>query len=565
MMRKRIQEAQKKLTFIPPKLNRAVLAFGRLIAPLYLRLALGLRMRKVEGIERLIDAYREFQEGKSKLILVFRHSHVHDAQVMFHLVNSILPKAARRSGKKLRRRPHIHFLYGRGVPLWAGRYLAWIFSRIGAIPVSHRQLDRVSIDMIRDFILSSEYPVALAPEGQVTYHNRYVYEIEPGFAQIALWAAQDLVRARESRKTRENRTPDSAATETTQGAGPAADRVVILPISQYYGYGDDSLRIFDEIIARIEGESEHSLLGELGEREQNPKESAPEKGNMRVGEIPSTEVLPEGAAQAGPESGAGPESEPGLDPAAEPGLEARRRRLKAAGRYVLDLLEEFYRRFYRIDLGKTSEADGGEEEHEASGTGFTRSRVERITDAVLRMQEERLGITAPYHGFTPRIFTVRQAGWRHVFRLDPQHREKRSELEKSTDDYVAAEADLFSRHLEVVDALSYLRPEYGTEYGDANMLVETTLNLYDVTLRLRGGDISDRPDIRPTYVSVTVGEPVPLSAAGGPAAASTSSAASSPSSAGSEPAGAAQSMRSRRNELTRRVLEQFTEHARRKP
>jgi hypothetical protein len=152
-----------------------------------------------------------------------------------------------------------------------------------------------------------------------------------------------------------------------------------------------------------------------------------------------------------------------------------------------------------------------------------------------------------------------------VFRLHTRHRKKRSELEKSTDDYVAAEADLFSRHLEVVDALSYLRPEYGTEYGDANMLVETTLNLYDVTLRLRGGDISDRPEIRPTYVSVTVGEPVPLSAAEGPDAASTSSAGPSPSTAGSEPAGASKSMRSRRNELTRRVLEQFTEHARRKP
>ncbi len=540
-MRKRIQEAQKKLSFIPPKLNRGVLAFGRLIAPLYLRFALGLKMRKVEGIERLIDAYREFLEGKSKLILVFRHSHVHDAQVMFHLVNSILPKAARRSGKKLRRRPHVHFLYGRGVPLWAGRYLAWIFSRIGAIPVSHRRLDRISIDMIRDFIISSEFPLALAPEGQVTYHNRYVYEIEPGFAQIALWAAQELERAQASRDQQKTRAANSIASERKRGTGPGADRVVILPISQYYGYGDDPLQIFDDIVTRIERESAYSLLGER-EREQKEGGAESENGNMRVGELASTQVSPEGSARADYE------------------FEARRRRLEVAGRYVLDLLEEFYRRFYHIDFEGASEGEeeegGNEEDGEAPGTGFTRGRVEHITDALLRMQEERLGISAPYRGFTPRIFTVRQAGWRHVFRLDPKHRERRSELEKSTDDYVAAETDLFSRHLEVVDALSYLRPEYGTEYGDANMLVETALNLYDVTLRLRGGDISDRPDIRPTYVSVTVGDPVPLSTAEDPAA-------SSPSSAGTEPAGAAQSMRSRRSELSRRVLEQFSEHARR--
>jgi hypothetical protein len=411
-----IIHAENRLSFIPPQFNRGMLAFGRAIAPFYLRRLLGVRIERCEGLQQLADEYRRFSLGDSRLIIVFRHVHVNDAQVIFYLINNLLPKRMRRRGRPLGeplpRRPHAHFLYGRGVPLWAGKGLEFVFSRLGGVPVSHRKLERESIDSIRSFISEGRFPVALAPEGQVTYHNRFVYEIEPGFAQLALWAAED-----------------SGAAE-----------VRVLPISQYYRYGDDPAAVLDTIFGAIEKST-----------------------GLRV-------------------------------EAKEP-----RARLKAYGSALLDRTETFYHRFYHLDFSFSMEGE------------FTRRRVEVLTDAVLALQERKFGVKAPYNGFTPRIFTVRQAGWDRIFHLDPAQRDERSKLDKAMDDFIASETFLFTRHLELVDLLSYLRPEYGIESDDPNRWIETALNLHDLSLRIQGGNISKRLDIKPTYVSFYIGKPISLS------------------------------------------------------
>jgi hypothetical protein len=87
-MRKLINQAQPRLRFIRPRLNRAVLALGRFISTAYVRFRMGVRIEAVHGIERLIDEYRRYNSGRSKLIVVFRHVHVHDAPVIFHLINT---------------------------------------------------------------------------------------------------------------------------------------------------------------------------------------------------------------------------------------------------------------------------------------------------------------------------------------------------------------------------------------------------------------------------------------------------------------------------------------------
>ncbi len=431
-MRKRVQSVKHKLDFIPPKLNRALLGFARLISTPYIRYALGLRIEEVEGIEKLSAAYRRYSSGESRLILVFRHVHVHDAPLIFQLVNKYLPRHARKEGKRLPKKPHVYFLYGRGVPLWAGTWLTWLFSRMGGIPVSHRKLDRVSIDMIRRYNERGTYPIALAPEGQVTYHNRHVYEVEPGFAQIALWAAEDSFRNGQSR------------------------RVEIVPVSQYYRYGDEPLQELEKVLDAVESELE-------GLTELYPQ--APHRSNTGS-------------------------------------LEEAKKRLRTTGARVLNLVELFYRRNYHLHLSHDGASRGGD---------FSRGRVEEISDAILSLLEERLGIRAPYREFTPRIFTVRQAGWNRIFRLDKREERHKNELRRSMEDYVATEADLLSRHLEVVDILSYLRPDYGVEEDEANMFVETALNLHDTCLRLRGRDISDRLEIRPSYASIQIGEILSIS------------------------------------------------------
>ncbi|MDY7028750.1 MAG: hypothetical protein SVR04_10680 [Spirochaetota bacterium] len=229
-MKLKIDGALPPLEFVPPRLNRFVLRLVIAAAPLYIKKSLGLHILPPQQPKKLIREYQDFFDGKSRLILVFRHVHVHDAQVVFYLFNNILPKESRRLNIRLPRHPHAHFLYGRGVPVWAGRWLEWLFSRVGGIPVFHRRLDREGLDELRSHLLHGEYPIALAPEGQVTYHNGVVHEIEPGFAHLALWAQQDLHKQGLSKDVR------------------------VLPISQYYCYGRDGEKSLQELVEKLEVE-----------------------------------------------------------------------------------------------------------------------------------------------------------------------------------------------------------------------------------------------------------------------------------------------------------------------
>ncbi|MDY7028749.1 MAG: hypothetical protein SVR04_10675 [Spirochaetota bacterium] len=65
-------------------------------------------------------------------------------------------------------------------------------------------------------------------------------------------------------------------------------------------------------------------------------------------------------------------------------------------------------------------------------------------------------------------------------------------MDETLNDYLAAEAGLFARHLEVVDLLAYLQPEYALESEDTNRHIELALNLLDAVNRLEGGSIGQR-------------------------------------------------------------------------
>ena len=226
-----LKGARPPLVYTLPRLNRGVLGTLRCIAPLYLRGGLGIRIQTVHGAERLIEEYRRFEQGESLLILAFRHIHPDDAQAMFTLLNNRLPAIARRRGVRLRRRPHAHFLYGRGVPLWKGRWLTWLFSRVGGIPVARNALVRNNIDLVRQIIVEGQYPLALAPEAQVTYHNGIVRSLEPGFAQFAVWGLRDTLKRGNAKQIR------------------------ILPVALHYRYGRKPEEAFRKVITAIEQRS----------------------------------------------------------------------------------------------------------------------------------------------------------------------------------------------------------------------------------------------------------------------------------------------------------------------
>lgn len=415
------------LRFVPPRLNTRVLRFARVFAPLYVRLALHLRVRAPHNIDTLLQEFQRFFSGSGKLILVFRHVHVHDAQVMFYLFNNLLQRQAKKRGIKYPRRPHAHFLYGRGVPVWAGKYLEWLFSRLGGIPVHHRKMDREGLDVVRRYMRQGPYPVALAPEGQVTYHNQVVHDLEPGFAQLALWARSDAEQAGQNREVR------------------------ILPISQYYHYGKDGVNIRAELIDALVREA-------------------------------------------------------GLEVSVEPRNPAAvQQRIHEIGARLLSKIESFYSRYYGISALDPQHANIRPED-------CSRKRVGHLVDEILKMQERRLGIIHPPKGFTPRIYIVRMAGWNRIFVQEQDGAAKSSDslLDQELQDYIAAEAGLFARHLEVVDLLAYLQPEHALQSEDVNRHIEFLLNLLDAVNRLKGGTIGQRSHPRSSEVSITVGTPISL-------------------------------------------------------
>jgi hypothetical protein len=222
---------QPPLTYTPPRLDPAVLNAIRLLGPWYVRKVLGIEIGEIRGAERLIEEYRGFEAGESRLIIAFRHVNVDDAQVMFTVLNNLLPAEARRRKIRFKRRPHAHFIYARGVPIWKGRWLTWLFSKLGAAPVARDALVRSNIEIIRNLLENGSYPVAMAPEAQVTYHNEIVYPLEPGFAQFAIWALKSIA---------------------DKSHGP---QVRILPVALHYRYGRNTESTFEEIIADIESVS----------------------------------------------------------------------------------------------------------------------------------------------------------------------------------------------------------------------------------------------------------------------------------------------------------------------
>jgi len=208
--------------------HRGVLSFIRIASPLYLHAALGFRSVEIEHADRAIEAYRAFFERKLRFIIAFRHPYGDEAQLMAYAILNLLDRESRRSANPLPHRPHAHFIHGYEVPLWSGPLERWLLPRVGAVPVFHTKFDAASIEEIRALMLNGEYPIALAPEGQVSYTSHGVPRLEAGVARIAQWCADDLARRK------------------------SGERVAILPVSIYHHWERDAEPQLDRLIDALE-------------------------------------------------------------------------------------------------------------------------------------------------------------------------------------------------------------------------------------------------------------------------------------------------------------------------
>lgn len=219
--------------FRAPRPTRFAVWLLRRFGPTYLRIAQGVRETTLLNPEILHDCYRAFQRGATRLLVLFRHVEVADGPLIMSALAGELDRydrAIRRRGTGLPRRPHSQFLYGKDVLDWAGAGARWVFPRLGGIPVVNTRLDRRSHAAIRDAILRGRHPLALAPEGQVTYQMFHVSDLTAGAGTMAHWIERDLV---------------SVARKERPG-------ILLLPVAIGYHLGTDQKRMIEEVLARLQ-------------------------------------------------------------------------------------------------------------------------------------------------------------------------------------------------------------------------------------------------------------------------------------------------------------------------
>lgn len=189
----------------------------------------GISHVEVVNAKELALLYKRFQAGEIRFILAFRHPEVDDPFSMLYLLSRGVPKAAREHDIPLRSPVHSHFVYDRGMTIWAGDWLGWLFSRLGGIPIHRgKRLDRTGLRAVRELLLNGQFPVAIAPEGATNGHSETVSPLEPGVAQLGFWCAEDLRK---------------------QGR---SEQVYIVPIGIRYTYPQPIWTRLDRLLSRLE-------------------------------------------------------------------------------------------------------------------------------------------------------------------------------------------------------------------------------------------------------------------------------------------------------------------------
>jgi hypothetical protein len=225
-----LTRVQPPLKVYPPKPSQFLLKFIRLVVPFWLWGQCGIKQIETRYIDRLVNVTKKFQDEKSRCLLAFRHPTTDDPFAMLYLLAYAVPEQAKEMGIKLRKTPHSSFVYDRGISLWAGEYINWLFPALGGISIFRGKLDRPALNLMRKQITNGKEPLSMAPEGGTNGKSEMIAELEPGIAQIGFWSAEDLQK--------EGRT----------------EEMLIVPVGIQYEYSAKAWVTIDQTILTIEKE-----------------------------------------------------------------------------------------------------------------------------------------------------------------------------------------------------------------------------------------------------------------------------------------------------------------------
>ena len=233
-----VRRVQPPLPFIPTAYNPWVMRAVHLALPVLLRirirpwLPVGISRIEVKNVEGLVDLYAQFEAQKARFLMAVRHVEVDDPLSGLYLCSRAVTKAARAKGISLRWPVHTHFVYERGMTIWAGDGLGWLLSRMGGVPIRRgRKPDWVGLKAARKLLTEGEMPMVVAPEGATNGHSERLGPLEPGVAQLGFWCAEDLQKC--------DRT----------------ESVYIVPIGIQYRYERPNWPKLSQLLSRLEEQS----------------------------------------------------------------------------------------------------------------------------------------------------------------------------------------------------------------------------------------------------------------------------------------------------------------------
>jgi 1-acyl-sn-glycerol-3-phosphate acyltransferase len=427
------QRTQPPLSFIPPALDLKVVWFLQQILPAIVRVRSPIVEIEAHNVETLVKLYQQFHAGQTRFMIAFRHPSADDPLCLAYLLSRLVPRTARQMGIKLKSPIHSHFLYDRGIPLWAGDFMGWLYSRLGGTPIHRGKIDLQGMRSARELFVNGTQPIAAAPEGATNGHTEVISPLEPGISQLAFWCVEDLHKAERS------------------------ESVLLVPLGIQYRYITPPWKPLEQLLTQLETDAGLPPVSTLG----------------------------------------------AIDP------DSLYPRLYRLGEHLLQVMEQYYTRFYHQDLAiaapdPESAAPLAEPEDQFS------DRLGALLDAALRVAEQYFNLQ-PKGSVIDRCRRLEQAGWDLIYREDIKQLDQLSPLERGLADRVAEEADLRIWHMRLVESFVAVTGKYVQEKPTVERFAETTLLMWDMLTRIKGNSPFNRPKLGPQRAVLTVGAPLSVS------------------------------------------------------
>lgn len=458
-----ITQAQPPLEFIHPQFTPWVLKLGRIALPKWLLWKQDITHVELTNGKELVDMFQQFQAGKSRFLLAFRHPSTNDPPCVAQAVWNEIPKVARQQGMVLKESPHVHFVYDRGIPLWAGEVIGWLITRLGGTPIRRGRLDTQGLRSIRELFATGDFPIAAAPEGGVNGHNEIVSPLEPGIAQFGFWCVDDLQKQK-VRRTQQNTQADSPQADNQESNG--TEEVFIVPLGIQYRFHSAPWQTLERLLCQLEADSgiEHP-------------DSMQVFGLKDGGQLTADQET------------------------------ILYRRLHFLGEHLLNLMEDFYKTYYQQSLDvpqadDENETDWGEKHAIAP-------RLQGLLNAALTVAEKSFGMKSK-GSFTDRCRRIEQASWDRIYRDDLEDLESLPAVKRGLADLVAEDANLRIWHMHLVENFVSVTGKYVADNPTVERFSDTLLLLWKMITQIKG-ESKPLPKLGKKYAVVTVGGPLSVS------------------------------------------------------